>query len=81
MQIIEGAITIFLGLITYIFVVDFPDKNRFLNPAETKYILKRIEEDRGDSLPDKLTFRKFLTHCSDWTMWAYGTGPFMSVDA
>jgi len=74
-QIVEGSITIFLGLLAYMFVTDFPEKNKFLTPAETQYALKRIEDDRGDSIPDPLTFRKVLKHMSDWTIWAYGTCP------
>jgi hypothetical protein len=35
-------------------------------------VLKRIEEDRGDSVPDPLTFRKIVRHLGDWTSWAYG---------
>ncbi|KAG5648558.1 hypothetical protein DXG03_003169 [Asterophora parasitica] len=34
--IIEGIITIVLGILTYIFVPDFPDKNRFLTSQETQ---------------------------------------------
>ncbi|KAG6918548.1 hypothetical protein DXG01_013638 [Tephrocybe rancida] len=34
--IIEGIITIFLGLLTFLFVPDFPDKNRFLTTEQTK---------------------------------------------
>jgi hypothetical protein len=72
LQIIEGALTIFCGLVSFFFVADFPEENRFLKPEETAYILKRIEDDRGDSVPDTLTWRKIGKHLSDWTMWAYG---------
>ncbi|KAF8891797.1 major facilitator superfamily domain-containing protein [Infundibulicybe gibba] len=70
--IIEGAITVFLGCLCFFFVPDFPDKNTFLTAEQTAMVLKRIEDDRGDSVPDKVTFRKVLTHLSDWTLWAYG---------
>ncbi|GLB37556.1 putative high-affinity nicotinic acid transporter [Lyophyllum shimeji] len=69
--IIEGIITIVLGILTYVFVADFPDKNRFLTEEQTKLVLHRVEKDRGDSLPDKMTWRKLCLHLSDWTMWAY----------
>ncbi|KAG5652396.1 hypothetical protein H0H81_005153 [Sphagnurus paluster] len=79
--IIEGIITIVLGLLTYLFVADFPDKNRFLTPEQTKMILDRVEKDRGDSLPDEMTWEKLRRHLSDWTMWAFGTRrlPFASI--
>ncbi len=71
-QIIEGAFTIFLGLITYLYVPDFPDKNRFLTPEQTAVVLRRIEIDRGDSVPDVLTPAKIWFHLKDWSIWTYG---------
>jgi sugar phosphate permease len=37
--IIEGILTIVLGLFTWFFVADFPDKARFLNDEQRKVIL------------------------------------------
>jgi hypothetical protein len=71
-QIIEGVITLFLGVISWFFIPDFPDKNRFLTPEQTAVVLKRIEEDRGDSIPDEVTTQKVKKHLSDWTLWSYG---------
>ena len=73
-QIIEGAVTLFLGILAWFFIPDFPDRNTFLTPQETAIILKRIEEDRGDSIPDTMTHQKLLTHLCDWTLWASGIG-------
>jgi len=44
-----------------------------LTPEQTALVLRRIDEDRGDAIPDTLTFEKVKTHLSDWTLWAYGT--------
>ncbi|KAG5635165.1 hypothetical protein H0H81_012177 [Sphagnurus paluster] len=71
--IIEGAITIALGVIAWFFIPDFPDQNRFLTSDETALVLKRIEDDRGDSIPDSITREKVFKHLGDWTLWAYGT--------
>ncbi|KAL0956452.1 hypothetical protein HGRIS_002600 [Hohenbuehelia grisea] len=70
--IIEGIITIALGIIGWFFIVDFPDKNRFLTKEQTELILARVEADRGDSVPDEVTFRKVVKHLCDWTIWANG---------
>ncbi|KAG6861105.1 hypothetical protein C0995_003834 [Termitomyces sp. Mi166 len=70
--IIEGAITLFLGVISWFFIPDFPDKNKFLTHEQTALILRRIDEDRGDSVPDKITKSKVLRHLTDWTLWSYG---------
>lgn len=71
-KIIEGSITIFLSIITYLFIPAFPDQNTFLTPEQTAFVLKRIDEDRGDATPDKITFSKVKAHLSEWTIWAYG---------
>jgi hypothetical protein len=64
--------TMALGVLCYFLLVDFPDNNKFLTPAETKFVLKRIENDRGDSVPDKITLQKVLHHLMDWKLWVYG---------
>ncbi|KAG6887532.1 hypothetical protein C0995_014570 [Termitomyces sp. Mi166 len=69
--VIEGIITIVIGLITYIFFPEFPDNNRFLSSEQTKLVLARVQEDRGDAIPDQMTGEKLLRHLSDWTIWAY----------
>ncbi|TFK44848.1 major facilitator superfamily domain-containing protein [Crucibulum laeve] len=69
--VIEGILTIVLGILTWLFVPDFPDKNKFLNEEQTKMVLERVEADRGDSVPDQITGRKILSHMSEWTLWAF----------
>ncbi|KAJ7287182.1 major facilitator superfamily domain-containing protein [Mycena rebaudengoi] len=70
--IIEGAITLFLGVGSFFLLPDFPEKNKFLTPDQTALILERVEDDRGDSVPEEITFRKVMSHLGDWTLWAYG---------
>ena len=72
LQIIEGLITIFLAGVTWCFIPAFPDQNNFLTPEQTALVLRRIDEDRGDAIPDPVTPAKVLKHLSDWTLWAYG---------
>ena len=70
--LLEGVGTLCLGPIAWVFVPDFPDKNRFLTEDQTQLILDRVEEDRGDSLPDQLTAAKVLRHLRDPLLWTYG---------
>ncbi|KAF8963680.1 major facilitator superfamily domain-containing protein [Flammula alnicola] len=70
--IIEGAITLFLAIITWLFIPAFPDKNTFLTREQTTLVLRRIDDDRGDAVADPLTCEKVKAHLSDWTLWAYG---------
>ena len=78
-QIIEGAITIVFGVVSWFFIPDFPDQNTFLTKEETKFVLERVERDRGDSIPDELTLRKTILHLCDWRMWAFGKSYFMNI--
>ena len=72
-QIIEGAITIGFGIIAWFFLPNFPDQNIFLTPEETRLVLQRVEQDRGDSVPDVLSKAKIISHLSDWKVWTFGT--------
>lgn len=71
-QFVEGSITMLLGALAWIFLPDFPDKNTFLRPKETAWVLERIEQDRGDSMPDSISCAIVLHHLWDWKLWAYG---------
>jgi hypothetical protein len=78
-QIVEGAMTVLAGVLVFCFVVDFPDKNNFLTQMETEIILKRVEDDRGDSVPDKQTAKKVLQHLCDWKVWIFGASETLAV--
>jgi hypothetical protein len=58
------------GIIAFFFLPGFPDHNDWLSAEETAIVLARVESDRGDSLPDLLTRRKFID-AFDWRVWAY----------
>lgn len=72
LQIIEGAITIAFGIIAWFFLPSFPDQNTFLTQEETNIILQRVENDRGDSVPDALSMEKLCSHLPDWKLWTMG---------
>ncbi|KAF9560253.1 MFS general substrate transporter [Agrocybe pediades] len=69
--VMEGLITILLGVLVWFFIPDFPDKSTFLNEEERKMILDRVEADRGDSVPDKMTTQKLIKHLKDPLVWAF----------
>ncbi|ORY76877.1 major facilitator superfamily domain-containing protein [Leucosporidium creatinivorum] len=70
--ILFGVITIGLGIIAAFLIVDFPDKNKFLTPEQTKLMVERVQLDRGDADPDHLTVKKFLNHATDGKIWIFG---------
>lgn len=73
--IIEGALTIFLGIVGYWALVDFPDKAHtswhFLNERETKFIIDAVNKDRGDAKPEPWSLKKFLRGGLDIKIWGF----------
>jgi hypothetical protein len=76
----QGIITICLGIMGYIFIVDFPDRSTqpqlvtrrpFLTPEEAEMVKARIDRDRGDAVVDSLDFQKVLHHLRDWKLWEW----------
>ncbi|KAF2677808.1 major facilitator superfamily transporter [Lentithecium fluviatile CBS 122367] len=73
--IIEGALTCALGLGSYFALVDFPDKAhkswKFLTEREAKFIIDRVDRDRGDAAPQVFSASKFFRAALDLKIWAY----------
>ncbi|KAI2601772.1 MFS general substrate transporter [Hypoxylon sp. NC1633] len=73
--IIEGIISCLLALLSYVFLVGFPedaDKSwRFLNKDERDFIIRRVNRDRGDATAEPFSLRKFLIHAKDWKIWVH----------
>ncbi|KIY02455.1 uncharacterized protein Z520_02594 [Fonsecaea multimorphosa CBS 102226] len=79
--IIEGLITTVIAAIAWFIIVDFPDKAKkkgLLTPEQASFIVRRIENDRRDAIPDRLTWAKFCQHLQDWKLWVFAT-MFMST--
>ena len=76
MYLVQGTITIFLGLITYFWMVEFPDQAdksfHFLSPEEKTLAISRINEDRRDgSKPEPFTISGVLVHFLDLKLYAF----------
>lgn len=69
--ILEGIMTVIIGVVAYFFLQDFPDKATFLTEAERTIIITRIQRDRGDATPDPLTPRKALKYLLDPKIWCF----------
>ncbi|PGH05697.1 hypothetical protein AJ79_06713 [Helicocarpus griseus UAMH5409] len=74
--IMEGVLTIIVGFLVYIFIVDFPDKAhkawRFLNENECAFIIRRLNKDRGDGDAEPFSVGKFLRPALDLKIWGLG---------
>jgi hypothetical protein len=51
----------------------------FLTAAEASLIHARIERDRGDSTPEKLTVKKMLVCAKDWKVWEFSSYVLFNV--
>ncbi|KAF2017694.1 major facilitator superfamily transporter [Aaosphaeria arxii CBS 175.79] len=72
---IEGALTCALGIAGYWLLVDFPDKAhkswKFLSEREARFIIERVDRDRGDAKPEPFSSAKFFRAGTDPKIWVY----------
>jgi len=68
-------ITGFIGILCFVFLVDFPDRAhkswRFLNERECAFIIRRINEDRNDGDMEAFSLKKFLKPAADPKIWGF----------
>ena len=69
-------VTCVVAFFAYFLLVDFPEKAhkswKFLNQQESDFIIRRLNKDRGDALPDKFKLGRFLRPALDFKLWALG---------
>ncbi|KAL2814800.1 major facilitator superfamily domain-containing protein [Aspergillus granulosus] len=69
MYLIQGIISCGIGILTYWWMVDFPENAhksfRFLTEVEAKVATQRIQADRGDVILDPFSWRKILVNFAD----------------
>ncbi|KAK5452845.1 hypothetical protein LTS15_006993 [Exophiala xenobiotica] len=70
--IVQGAITVGIAILVYIVVVDFPDskRNSFLTAEEKVIVRTRLDQERGTSEGEKVTWKVILDTAKDWQVWA-----------
>lgn len=73
--IMEGILTILIGIAGYVFTVDFPEKAHkawgFLTKPEADFIVRRINRDRQDAEPENFAWRKFFRPALDLKIWGF----------
>ncbi len=73
MFIVQGLCSCVIGLVTYLWMIDFPENAhhsfKFLTPQESAVATSRILKDRGDALIDKFSVAKVLVHALDPKVW------------
>lgn len=76
MFLVQGTITMFIGLVTYWWMVDFPEQSqktfRFLTTEESSQAIVRIHLDRQDAqAPGPFRLRDVLVHFLDPKLYAF----------
>jgi MFS family permease len=81
MFVVQGLCTCVIGIVTYWWMVDFPENShesfRFLTADEASIVSKRIQTDRGDLVAQDFSLGKVLVHAKDPKVWAFGSLFFM----
>ena len=76
MFLVQGAVTCCIGLVTYLWMVDFPEHSQssiwFLTPSETSLAISRINKDRGDAGdPEPFSISKITVHFLDPKLYCF----------
>ena len=73
--IMEGILTVLVGLVGLVVLVDFPDQAhrslRFLTQREAGWVIRRIQQDRGDGEAEPFSVRKFFGAARDGRLWLF----------
>lgn len=71
--IVEGSITIGIGILARFIIIDFPEskRNRFLTSDEVTVVRGRLEDERGRFEAEKVTWRVILVTLQDWWIWSW----------
>lgn len=62
-------------MLGYIFLVGFPDNGKryfgFLNDRETRWVIDKVNADRGDAYVESFSLSKYFKAGMDWKVWCY----------
>lgn len=81
MFLVQGLITCLLGILTYWWMVDFPESAhrsfRFLSEQESRIATSRIQRDRSDASITSFSLGKVLVHARDPKVYGFCTMYFL----
>ncbi|KAJ2813914.1 hypothetical protein H4S07_000307 [Coemansia furcata] len=79
--ILEGAITVIVALLGYYILQDHPEKCRFLNDEEKRFIIKYKRRDGTLGGSQHLSFSDTRRALSDWQLWCMTSITFAVCEA
>ncbi|PVU92288.1 hypothetical protein BB561_003942 [Smittium simulii] len=68
---IEGLATIFIGILTYFIMHDYPDTSKFFTPKEKELAVRRITGDQGLASKAKISRKQTLNAFKDWKIYVF----------
>ena len=81
MYVVQGACACTIGIVTYWWIVDFPEQSQrsfhFLTEEETKLAVGRIQRDRGDVVPLALSYQETFRHFLDPKVYGFAATFFL----
>lgn len=81
MFLVQGVVACAIGLITYFWIVDFPENAHrsfyFMTQAESDFAVRRIQKDRGDGEPTPFRWKDVLRHFLDPKIYGFAATFFL----
>jgi len=67
--IVEGLLTVVVGVLSKWWIVDWPETAKFLNDEERRLLVHKLLEDSGNARMDMLDKRAARRVFFDWKIW------------
>lgn len=67
--ILEGLLTVVVGIVSKFWIVDWPETAKFLNDEERALLVQTLTEDSGSARMDRLDKRAAKRIFTDWKIW------------
>ncbi|KAL8865508.1 MAG: hypothetical protein Q9174_006848 [Haloplaca sp. 1 TL-2023] len=81
MFVVQGLVACIIGITTYWWIVDFPERSDesffFLNKEEARIAASRIQRDRGDVVPAPFTWTEIFRHFLDLKVYGFAASFFL----
>ncbi|KHO01978.1 Major facilitator superfamily domain, general substrate transporter [Metarhizium album ARSEF 1941] len=73
--VVEGALSCVGALVSYVFLVGFPEEAEqswnFITRPERDFIIRRVNRDRGDAVTEPFSFEAFFAPAADAKIWVF----------
>lgn len=66
-----GIMTVVIGILAVLTIVDFPDRATFLTEEQRNIVQTRIQRDRNDANVDEFTWAKMGKYACDFKVWLF----------